>query len=97
MDAKTIADAKADLERLMDKAVEDHVPTIITRDGKPAVVLVSLDDWNSEQETRHLLRTPANRAALQRSIDQLARGETITKTIEELETLVADAKVSAAE
>ena len=68
MDAKTLKDAKADLERLMDEAVDNHEPVIITRDGKSAVVLVSLEDWNSEQETQYLLRSPANRKRLTRSI-----------------------------
>ena len=97
MDVKTVADAKADLEILMDRVVRDHMPVIIARDGKPAVVMMSLEDWNSEQETQHLLRSTANRSALQRSSDQLARGATVTKSIEELEELAADQKASAAE
>ena len=67
MDAKTLKDAKADLERLMDDAVENHEPVIITREGKPPVVLVSLADWNSQQETDYLLRSPANRKRLDTS------------------------------
>jgi antitoxin YefM len=97
MDAKTLSDAKADLERLMDKAVEDHEPVIITRDGKPPVVLVSLADWNSQQETDYLTRSPANRASLERSREQLERGEVVTKTIEELEALARDPAANAAE
>ena len=38
MDAKTLKDAKADLEKLMDEAVDNHEPVIITRQGKPPVV-----------------------------------------------------------
>ena len=65
MDAKTLKDAKADLEKLMDEAVDNHEPVIITREGKSPVVLVSLADWNSQQETEYLLRSPANRARLE--------------------------------
>jgi antitoxin YefM len=75
MDAKTLKDAKTDLEKLMDEAVENHEPVIITRDGKPPVVLVSLADWNSEQETQYLLRSPANRRRLQRSIRDANKGK----------------------
>ena len=87
MDAKTIKDAKANLEQLMDQAVDDHEPVIITRDGKQACVLVSLEDWNSEEATQYLLRNPANKAALEHSRAQLERGETIAKSTEELEAM----------
>ena len=97
MDAKTLDDAKADLEKLMDQAVENHEPVIITRDGKPPVVLVSLADWNSAEETAYLLRSPANAARLAESLRQIERGETVVKTIEELEALVRDPPATAAE
>jgi antitoxin YefM len=75
VDAKTLKDAKADLERLMDEAVENHEPVIITRDGKPPVVLMSLADWNSQQETDYLLRNPENRRRLRRSIRDADKGK----------------------
>jgi antitoxin YefM len=87
MDARTLKDAKANLEQLMDQAVDDHEPVIITRDGKQACVLVSLEDWNSEEATQYLLRNPANKTALEQSRAQLERGEVVTKTIEELEAM----------
>lgn len=88
MDAKTIKDAKANLEQLMDQAVDDHEPVIITRDGKQACVLVSLEDWNSEEATQYLLRSPANRERLTRSIRDAEAGKfgKVT-TIEELEAM----------
>ena len=90
MDAKTLKDAQADLEKLMDAAVDNHEPVIITRDGKQACVLVSLEDWNSVEATQYLLRSPANKAALERSRAQLERGEIVEKTIEELDALAQD-------
>ena len=88
MDAKTIKDAKADLEKLMDEAVDNHEPIIITRDGKPPVVLVSLADWNSQQETEYLLRSPANRRRLTRSIRDANKGKFAkVTTLDELERI----------
>jgi antitoxin YefM len=75
MNAKTLAEAKADLEKLIDEAVENHEPVIITREGKPPVVLMSLSDWISAEETEYLRRSPANRRRLTRSIRDANKGK----------------------
>jgi antitoxin YefM len=88
MDAKTLKEAKTDLEKLMDEAVDNHEPVIITREGKPPVVLVSLADWNSEQETEYLTRSPENRKRLRRSVRDANKGKFAkTVTFEELEKI----------
>ena len=88
MDAKTLKDAQANLEQLMDQAVDDHEPVIITRDGEPACVLVSLEDWNSEEATNFLKRSAANRERLTRSIRDAEAGRFAkSTTIEELERM----------
>ena len=61
MDAKSFEDAAPCLGQLMDQVVDNAEPVIITRTGKAAVVLVSLDEWNNLQETAYLARSPANR------------------------------------
>ena len=50
MDAKTLEDALPQMERLMDQAVDNAEPIIVSRTGKAAVVLVSLDEWNRLQD-----------------------------------------------
>jgi PHD/YefM family antitoxin component YafN of YafNO toxin-antitoxin module len=51
-----------------------------------AVVLVSLKDWNSEQEAAYLRRSPANRRRLKRAIRDANAGRFAkTVTIDELE------------
>jgi antitoxin YefM len=58
----------------MDKVNEDGTPVLITRQrGKPAV-LMSLEDFNSYEETAHLLRSPANAARLRRAVRELKAG-----------------------
>ena len=49
----------------MDKVISDHVPIIITRTkGKGDVVMMSLEEYESLQETFYLLKTPKNATRL---------------------------------
>lgn len=47
--------------------------------------MISLDNYTSMDETTYLLSSPANRSALDASIEQLERGATVEKTMDELE------------
>jgi antitoxin YefM len=58
----------------MDRVVEDHDCTIITRSNRPAAVLMALEDFESWQETAYLLSSPVNAARLLRSIRELDEG-----------------------
>lgn len=59
---------------VMDKVNDDHAPVLVTRQkGKP-VVMMSLDDYNSLEETAYLLRSPANANRLIAAVDQLRKG-----------------------
>lgn len=54
----------------------DHEPLIITRDhGKPAAVLMSLEDYASFEETSYLLKTPRNAERLLESVAELDSGQ----------------------
>jgi antitoxin YefM len=66
--------ARANLAQTMDRVCDDHEPLIITRSGEPAVVMVSLEDYQSLEETAYLLRSPANAKRLLTAIEQLNAG-----------------------
>lgn len=75
MDAITYTTARANLADTMDKVCEDHEPVIITRNGgDQAVVMMSLDDFKSLEETAYLLRAPKNARRLLESIASLEAG-----------------------
>jgi len=60
---------------MLDSVVDDHTPVIITRGrGKTAAVLISLEDFASYEETRHLLRSPRNADRLLEAVDALEGG-----------------------
>jgi len=42
----------------------DHTPVVITRHGKAAAMLMSLEDFASYEETLYLLQSPRNAARL---------------------------------
>ena len=76
---------RANLASVMDQVNDDHEPVIVTRaKGKP-VVMVSLEDWASMDETTYLLASPANKAALMASINDPR--PMLTKTMDELLTM----------
>ena len=78
MNAVTANRAKEDLDRLIQQVIADAEPTIICSDKGEKVVLLSLDEFNSWQETLYLLANPANAEHLRRSIAE-ARAEKTTE------------------
>jgi antitoxin YefM len=58
----------------MKRVCADHEPMIITRNGEPSVVMLSLDDFKALEETAYLLRSPNNARRLMDAIDSLNAG-----------------------
>ncbi|MCD8481847.1 MAG: type II toxin-antitoxin system prevent-host-death family antitoxin [Verrucomicrobia bacterium] len=84
MKAITYTAARESLASTMDSVCSDHDPVIITRNRDQAVVMISLEDYESLQETAYLLRAPANARRLLDSIAKLKKGEGVTKSLSEL-------------
>lgn len=75
MDTITYTKARAELAKTMDQVCESHEPLIITRSGEASVVMLSLEDYKSLEETAYLLRSPKNARRLIESIAELERGD----------------------
>lgn len=83
-------DLRANLSTVMDQVNDDHEPVIVTRaKGKP-VVMVSLEDWASMDETTYLLASPANKSALLQSIAADHAGTVVVKSMDELRAFEAE-------
>ena len=84
MTAMTYTAARENLASTMDRVCVDHDPVIITRNRDQAVVMLSLEDYESLQETAYLLRSPANAKRLFDSIEAAEKGNFIKKSLSDL-------------
>ena len=58
----------------MQQVCDDHDTVVITRRRDQAVVMMSLEDYESLEETAYLLRSPRNAQRLRDAVDQLRDG-----------------------
>ncbi|MGC2353285.1 MAG: type II toxin-antitoxin system prevent-host-death family antitoxin [Candidatus Udaeobacter sp.] len=81
MKSITYTAARENLATTINRVCEDNAPVMITRNRDQSVVMLSLAEYESLEETAHLLRSPANAKRLLRSIDQLERGKGVRKKL----------------
>lgn len=81
MKSKTYTEAREKLSDLIEKVCEDHDPLIITKRRDKAVVMISLEDYESLRETSYLLRSPRNARRLLESIKELEEGRGTAKDL----------------
>ncbi|POO57728.1 type II toxin-antitoxin system Phd/YefM family antitoxin [Agrobacterium rosae] len=62
-----------------DAVLESRAPLLVTRQGREAVVVLAEGEYESMQETLHLLSNPANAERLRVSMDQLRKGDIIER------------------
>ena len=74
MKTLTYTSARENLARTMQQVCDDHDTVVITRRRDQAVVMMSLEDYESLEETAYLLRSPRNAQRLRDAVDQLCAG-----------------------
>ena len=84
MKAMSYTAVRENLAETMNSVCDDHDPVIITRKRNQAVVMLSLEDYESLSETAYLFRSPANAKRLNDAIEALERGEGIRKQVSDL-------------
>ncbi len=78
-----LAEVKAKLSRLIDQVAKTDEEIVITRNGRPAAVLVSPDEYESWRETQAIRSDEEMMAEIRRGLRALKRGAKIY-TLEEL-------------
>ncbi len=69
------SELRKNLSQKMDEVLLSHSPMIITRESKQPVVMISLEDFNSYQETIYLAKSPANKKRLLASLKNIKAGK----------------------
>jgi antitoxin YefM len=89
MDIVNYTDARQNLKGVMDRVVADMTEIVVTRQNGEAVVMVSLAEWNSINETLHLLSSPKNAERLLTAIRELEEGAGTEHELVEAEPITA--------
>ncbi len=80
-----LSEVKARLSEVIDEVVTTHERVTVTRNGRPAVVLVGTDDLESIEETISILSDPSAMNAIVAGRAAIRSGDVATRAdIEEL-------------
>ncbi len=71
----SLSSVKAHLSELVDRVEDQHERVVVTRNGKPAAILISHDDLESLEETLSILSDPVLMAQIHESEQAGASGE----------------------
>lgn len=78
MKTLSLSDAKARLSRVVDDVARRDERISITRNGTPAAVMLSADDYESLNATLEILSDPEFAADVRRGLRSLKRGKGYT-------------------
>lgn len=77
-DILPLASVKARLSELVDRVEGEHERVVVTRNGRPAAVLISPDDLEGLEETLAVLSDPAVMGRLRAGEAAANAGDTVT-------------------
>ena len=81
MDHVSYTALRQNLKKHLDKVCDDRAPLVVTRRNGEPVVVLALSEYESLEETLHLLSNPANAERLLRSIAQAEAGQLVEHEI----------------
>ena len=77
----TISEFRNNIKKYLDSVSRDFETLIINRGKNKAVVVISLEEYNSLLASQHELSSKANQKRLDEAIEQFKRGEYFEKDL----------------
>ena len=74
----SLSEAKIQLSRLVADCEKDVEELVITRNGRPAAVLISADEYEGWRETREIMRNRPLMKEIRQGLRQLEKGRLFT-------------------
>lgn len=69
-----LTEARKDLSKIVDEVAGAHEHVLITRQGRPAAVVMSADEFESWQETLEIMADPEAMASIRRGLRDIKAG-----------------------
>ncbi len=79
MRTATFTDFRANLKDYMDTVIDDYDTLIINRPSGKAVVMISLDEYNSIKETEYIMSSPETMEAIRQGEEDRKNGRMIVQ------------------
>lgn len=73
-----VRELRSELSQVIDQVADLREHVIVTRHGRPAAVLVPVDEYEALEETAEILSDIETMAAIEEGRSQVERGETVT-------------------
>lgn len=73
-----LAEIKARLSEIVDRIEREHDRIVLTRNGRPAAVLMSPEDLQALEDTLDLLSDPTAVKEIEAARDDVAKGRVVT-------------------
>ncbi len=77
-DVLPLAEVKAKFSEMIDRVEQQHDRIIVTRNGRPAAVLIGADDLAALEDTLDLLSDPVAMADIEQARRDVAAGNTVS-------------------
>jgi prevent-host-death family protein len=72
-----VREFRTHLAELLDEVADRREHVTVTRHGRPAAVLVPIDEYEALEETAEILSDEGTLAAIRRGLDEFAAGESV--------------------
>jgi len=73
-----LAEIKAHLSEIVDRVEHEHDRVVLTRNGRPAAIIMSPEDLEALEDTLELLSDPKALREIRKAREEVARGRVVT-------------------